>query len=64
MAINFLHKRTATASKRPTAAQLDIGEIALNYAADEPGLYIEDNSGAVRKVGPTAVGPDGVLYIC
>jgi len=55
MSVNFLHKRTATANKRPTAAQLDIGEIALNYAADDPGLFIEDNSGAVRKIGPATV---------
>jgi len=53
---NFLHKRTDTASKRPTAAQLDIGEIALNYDSATPGLFFEDDAGNVRKVGPTEVG--------
>jgi len=53
--VNFLLKRTATANKRPTAAQLAVGELAMNYAADDPGLFLEDNSGAVRKIGPTTV---------
>lgn len=56
MAINFLLKRSAVASKRPTAAQLDIGELSLNYDQGTPGLFFEDDSGAVRKIGPTEVG--------
>ncbi len=56
MALNFLLKRTATANKRPTAAQLDVGELAMNYASDDPGIFLEDNSGAVRKIGPATVG--------
>ena len=55
MSVNFLLKRTATANKRPTAAQLDVGELAMNYASDDPGIFLEDNSGAVRKIGPTTV---------
>ena len=56
MSVNFLHKRTANGDKRPTASQLDIGEIAINYEAGDPGLFIEDSNGAVRKVGPCTVG--------
>jgi hypothetical protein len=55
MAINFLLKRSTTASKRPTAAQLDIGELSLNYDADTAGVFFEDSAGNVRKVGPTEV---------
>jgi len=56
MAINFLLKRSSVASKRPTAAQLDIGELSLNYDQGTPGLFFEDDAGAVRKIGPTEVG--------
>jgi hypothetical protein len=55
MAINVLLKRSTTASKRPTAAQLDIGELSLNYDADTAGVFFEDSAGNVRKVGPAEV---------
>jgi len=55
MAVNFLLKRSTTASKRPTAAQLDIGELSLNYDAGTAGVFFEDSAGAVRKIGPAEV---------
>ncbi len=55
MAVNFLLKRSNTASKRPTAAQLDIGELSLNYESTTPGLFFEDSAGGVRKIGPVEV---------
>ena len=55
MAINVLLKRSTTASKRPTAAQLDIGELSLNYDANTAGVFFEDSAGNVRKVGPAEV---------
>lgn len=55
MPVNFLLKRSTTASKRPTAAQLNIGELSLNYDADTAGVFFEDSAGSVRKVGPTGV---------
>lgn len=56
MAINFLLKRSSVADKRPTAAQLDIGELSLNYDQGTPGLFFEDDAGSIRKIGPTEVG--------
>ena len=56
MAVNFLLKRTSSGDKRPTAAQLDVGELGLNYEAGDPGLFFEDSNGVVRKVGPVTVG--------
>lgn len=53
--INFLLKRSNVASKRPTAAQLDIGELSLNYDQGTSGLFFEDSTGAVRKIGPVEV---------
>ena len=56
MSVNFLLKRTSTADKRPTAAQLSVGELALNYEAGDPGVYFEASDGSVRKIGPVTVG--------
>ena len=56
MSVNYLLKRTATANKRPTASQLDVGEVALNYEGGDPGLYFEDSNGVIRKIGPATVG--------
>ena len=55
MSVNFLLKRSSTADKRPTAAQLDVGELALNLESGDPGIFFEDSSGNVRKVGPITV---------
>ena len=55
MSVNFLLKRSSTADKRPTAANLDVGELALNLESGDPGLFFEDSTGAVRKVGPITV---------
>lgn len=48
--------RSNTANKRPTAAGLSDGQIALNTNAGEPGLFFKDASGNIRKIGPIAVG--------
>lgn len=55
MALNFLLKRSGTASKRPVAASMALGEIDLNYDASTGGVYYKDSSGAVVKVGPCQV---------
>lgn len=48
--------RSNTADKRPTAAGLSDGQIALNTNAGEPGLFFKDAGGNIRKIGPIAVG--------
>ena len=55
MATSFKLLRTDSADKRPTAAQLSIGELGLNYDANTPGLFFEDDAGSVRKIGPMEV---------
>lgn len=55
MAVNFKLLRTNAGSKRPTAAQLELGELALNYDQGTAGLFFEDTAGAVRKIGPIEV---------
>jgi hypothetical protein len=55
MALNFLLKRSGTASKRPVAASMALGEIDLNYDASTGGVFYKDSAGAVVKVGPAQV---------
>lgn len=55
MALNFLLKRSGTASKRPVAASMALGELDLNYDANTGGVYYKDSAGAVVKVGPAQV---------
>jgi hypothetical protein len=56
MTISILHKRSNVEHKRPTTSQLQIGELSLNYHSGSPGLFFEDSSNAIRKIGPCEVG--------
>ena len=56
MAINFQLLRSSTASKRPTAANLAVGELGLNFSDATGGLFYENASGGIVKVGPAEVG--------
>jgi|694.fasta_scaffold02098_43 hypothetical protein len=55
------HRRSPVISKRPELIDIDDGELAINYNADEPGLYFKDLAGdgtrKIRKIGPIHVGP-------
>ena len=50
------HLRSNTASKRPTAAAMSDGQIAVNTNATSPGLFFKDAGGTIVKVGPVHVG--------
>ena len=57
-------KRTSVLQKRPTAAQLDLGEPAVVLHQSSFGVFLEDANGDIRKVGPIHVGssaPNGAL---
>ena len=57
MSITIKHKRSAVASSKPTGAQIDNGEIAVNYSDTDPALYIKDSTGTVIRIaGNGAVG--------
>ena len=56
MAINIKLLRSSTASKRPTAANLEVGELGLNFSDATGGLFYENASGGIIKVGPAEVG--------
>ena len=48
--------RSSTANKRPTAAAMSDGQLAINTNADNSGLFFKDADGDIRKVGPVFVG--------
>ena len=59
MSLNIKHKRSAVAASAPTPAQLEDGELAVNYNDTDPALYIKDSTGAVVRIaGEGAVGGD------
>lgn len=46
-------KRSAELGKTPTAEQLDYGQIAINYNAEEPFLAIKDSNDNIQKIPST-----------
>jgi hypothetical protein len=52
----ILTKRSALSSDRPNPGTVQQGEAAISYGSSDPGLYIEDSAGAIRKVGPNHYG--------
>ena len=54
--ISFRLLRSSTEAKRPTAAQIADGELALNTDNGTGGIFFEDTSGNVVKVGPAELG--------
>lgn len=54
--VNLLSLRSNLGSDRPKPATLQLGQLAVNYGASEPGIYIEDTGGSIRKVGPNHYG--------
>ena len=51
MTIKIQHKRSAVKGKAPLPADLEYGEIAVNYEATDPALYVKDSADAIRKIG-------------
>ena len=54
MTIKIQHKRSAVASKAPLPTDLEYGEIAVNYEATDPALYVKDSADSIRKIGGDA----------
>jgi len=46
-------------AKRPTAAQMEFGELAVNYNSADPAIFMEDSDGnIIRIAGNNAIGGD------
>ena len=54
--VTLLSKRSGNASDRPLDTTVQAGELALNFAAAENGLYFKDSAGDIRKVTGTHYG--------
>lgn len=50
MSLNIKHKRSSVAGSEPTPAQLQDGELAVNYSSMDPALYVKDSSGTVVRI--------------
>lgn len=62
MGVTFFNKRTQVTNLRPTAQELKLGEIYLNYSDRTPGLFYEDEEGSVIKIGPAQVSSTAPNY--
>ena len=48
--VTLLSKRSGNTSDRPLDTTIQAGELAINFAAAENGLYFKDSVGNIRKV--------------
>ena len=68
--MKFKHLRSSVAGKLPQSADIDVGQIAINFNDGDPFLSIKDSAGAVRRLGGSSVGgtapgtpTDGALWV-
>ena len=54
MAGELIHKSSGIAGNQPLASDLGPAELAVNYNAGDPALYLKDSAGAIRRVGGKA----------
>ncbi|MDX1370851.1 MAG: glycosyl hydrolase family 28-related protein [Nitrososphaeraceae archaeon] len=53
--VNYRHKRTSIANRRPLPASISAGEIVLNTENGQPGAYIKTDTDAIVKLGPVVI---------
>ena len=49
MAYRLLHKKSNQLGKMPTESQIEYGELAINYNAESPTLYIKDSNNEIKS---------------
>lgn len=58
MSLKIKHKRSGALNSPPTTAQIEQGEIGINYNKDSLTLYVKDSAGAIRAIaGDGSQGP-------
>ena len=50
MTLNIKLKRSSTKDSAPSSAQLEDGELGVNYNADSLRLYVKDSDGTIRTI--------------
>ncbi len=51
MSAEIIHKGSGIQGNAPLPTDLELQEIAVNYNANDPALYIKDSAGAIRRIG-------------
>lgn len=51
MSAEIIHKGSGIQGNAPLPTDLDVQELAINYNANDPALYLKDSAGAIRRVG-------------
>jgi len=59
----YRHLRSSMSQERPLGVSLYDGEIAVNYNSDSPALFIRDNLGNIRKIGPAHIGDNSPVPV-
>lgn len=54
MAYRLLHKKSSLPGKTPLPGQLEYGELAINYNAESPTLYIKDSNNNIQSFSNTS----------
>ena len=54
MAGELIHKSSGIAGNQPLPSDLGPAELAINYNATDPALYIKDSANTIRRVGGKA----------
>ena len=60
MAKHIVHKHSAIKNKTPVPNQLEYGEIAINYNAESPQIYIKDSNDNINVLARTAIKSRGI----
>lgn len=54
MSAEIIHKGSGVLGNAPLPTDLELQELAVNYNAGDPALYLKDSAGAIRRVGGKA----------
>ena len=54
--VTLLSKRSGNASDRPITTTVQVGELAINFAAADNGLYYKESAGSIRIITSTHYG--------
>lgn len=54
MSAEIIHKGSGVLGNAPLPTDLELQELAVNYNAGDPALYLKDSAGAIRRIGGKA----------
>ena len=53
--LHLQHVKSAVKSKAPLAADLEFGELAINYNNESPAIYIKDSASGIVEFNPITI---------